>query len=490
MNTRLLRYLLFAAFFLSTGCANQTTPPGGKKDITPPKLLKATPSDSMRNSRTKRIELTFDEYITINDPIKEVQISPLLAIQPVVTNNGKKVIIKIIDSLLEENTTYRLSLGSAVRDLHESNVFAGYSYTFSTGAYFDSLQLNGRVTNAATGLPDTSGILVGLYAGNEGDSAIVRHKPKYITRPDASGYFIFRGLPDKKFRIYALKDANDNLIYDGPGEMIAFSDQLARPGDTTAKISLRLFAQKDTSSNKGIDSVRNGRPGARQPAAKDGFTYTVNVDTANLSKRTFDINKHLSIVFSRIPAINKDKITLVYDSVGVSVPVKLAFNTDTLHPSVLSLNNSWLENTAYTLRLAKGFAKDTSGKDLLPAKYNFRTKEDEDYGKITVHLPSKYNSPDHLLMVVAENDTVYQKPVTDTIVNLARLAPARYTFRVIADKNRNGKWDSGNLFGKKQPEEVIPYREPFTLKAGWENIIDFEPIPVPQRSAERPGAKK
>ena len=140
--------------------------------------------------------------------------------------------------------------------------------------------------------------------------------------------------------------------------------------------------------------------------------------------------------------------------------------------------------------MAKGFAKDTSGTDALPAKFTFRTREDEDYGKISVHLPAKYVAPEYLLMITTESDTVYQKPVTSAIVNLVKLRPAKYTFRIIADKNRNGIWDSGNLFEKRQPEEVIPYPDVLTLKAGWENIIDFEPKPATKKTNDRPGAGK
>jgi len=32
-------------------------------------------------------------------------------------------------------------------------------------------------------------------------------------------------------------------------------------------------------------------------------------------------------------------------------------------------------------------------------------------------------------------------------------------------------WDTGDLLGRIQPEEIIPYQEPLNMKAGWENII-------------------
>ena len=113
----------------------------------------------------------------------------------------------------------------------------------------------------------------------------------------------------------------------------------------------------------------------------------------------------------------------------------------------------------------------------MPGRYVFRTRNDDDYGKIKVHLPAKYNNTKYLLLVTTDRDTVYQKPVRDTIINLPRLRPDKYTFRIIVDKNRNGKWDTGDLFGKLQPEEVIPYPDKVILKPGWDNTIDFEQKP-------------
>ena len=146
----------------------------------------------------------------------------------------------------------------------------------------------------------------------------------------------------------------------------------------------------------------------------------------------------------------------------------------------------------YKLRLVKGFAKDSAGVDVVPSWYSFRTKEDDDYGKITIHLPAKYSNSDYLLKVLADNDSVYQQSVTDATIVLRRLKPAAYTIRLIVDKNRNGKWDTGDLLAKRQPEEVIPYKEIINLKAGWENVVDdFEKkLPLkPLMNKNLPGMK-
>ena len=504
------RILLCFFITVCAGCANITAPTGGKKDIAPPKLREIDPSDSLLNTKVKRIDLDFDEYITVSDVSKEVELSPILSIAPAVTSNNKHVVVKIVDTLLEENTTYRLSFGKAIKDLHEGNPFAGYTYTFSTGAYFDSLQLRGTVINAATGLADTGGVLVVLYSAKDNDSAIVRHKPKYVAKADATGAFIFKGLPGRSFRIYALKDANNNLVYDGAidNEMIAFNDAPVTPSETPTKkatadmqqpVLLRMFTEiVDTSVKKSTDSVSKdggGFKGRNKKNTGGGPAYSVNIDTSNAIHRTFDITHPVNLVFSAPPQLNQNKISLSYDSAGTTITPPLVIAADTAHPLTMHIfpgypgEMAWEQDRVYTLRLAKGFAKDTAGKDLMPSKYVFHTTEDEDYGILHIHLPAKYSSSLYLLMVTVEKDTIYYKPVSDTLISLSRLRPGKYTCRIVVDKNRNGKWDTGDLFGKIQPEEVIPYKDVTALKAGWEYTIDFEQQPIPKNNGGKDNVK-
>ena len=490
MNTRGAHFILFFILCISAGCANITAPTGGKKDKIPPKLVSIDPPDSLKNTRVKRIEMYFDEYITVSDPVKEVQLSPILSIAPQVTGLNKHVIVKIVDSLLENNTTYRLSFGNAIKDLHEGNAFAKYTYTFSTGPYFDSLQLRGSVTDALTGLYDLDGVVAELYYASDNDSAVVRHKPKYVAKVDATGKFVFKGLPKRTFRIYALKDANENLIYDGPvpGDMIGFADNTVVPNDTgMAPIEIRVFAEiPDTAGKKTLDSAVNKKDkitDKTKKTPKNEFTYSVNVDTSNKEKKTFDVTGPVKITFNRLPALNRDKITLAWDSSDVAVQVPTIQELDTVHRVLKVSPVKWKEDAVYTLRLVKGFAKDTAGSDLVPSRYTFHTMDEDNYGEVTMHLPGKYyNNNLYLFKVYSDADSIYQKPVKDTIIVLSYLKPGKYNFRIIVDKNKNGKWDTGDLLGKKQPEEVIPYKDgPLNVKAGYKYDQDFvqKPAPVP-----------
>lgn len=498
MSFSTFRYILLVLMVcIGTGCANIVPPGGGAKDVKAPVLVSVSPADSQLNTKPKRIDLHFNEYITLSDVSTQVQISPILPIQPIVTSVNKKVSIKLADSLLQPNTTYRISFGTAIKDLHEGNVYSGYTYTFSTGNYFDSLELDGRVLSAVTGLPDSGTVLVLLYDHTETDSVVARKKPLYITTAQKDGNFSFKGLPGKSFKIFALKDYNANMMYDGGDEWIGFADNIVKAGDTLqSNIELRVFQQvRDTTEKADTTNKSVAKPSLKgfstKPStkAKEGFTYEVpGIDTANQRSRSKEITKSIEVNFNKhIATITHDRITLSYDSADVNVPASFTVGQDTLKNSLL-IRTKWQENTLYTLKLLKGFAKDTGGNDAMPSKYSFRTKRDEDYGKLNIHISPAYLSSQNLLFVKNERDTIYQKPITDTLVHLTLLQPETYTIQIIVDKNGNGKWDPGILFLKLQPELVIPYGNTIPLKAGWENTIDF--IPVDNTSKSKWGKNK
>lgn len=489
MSFPLLRScLLILVLSTAVGCANIVPPGGGKKDVTPPKLRAITPADSQLNTRVNRIEMYFDEFVTVSDVSKELHISPALTIAPTMTGTNKKVVVKIPDSLLQDNTTYRISFGNAIKDLHEGNVYSSRSYTFSTGGWFDSLQLKGVVYDAASGLPDTAAATrILLYDAILADDIVVKQKPAYVTTSDRSGHFLFQGLPNKAFKIFALKEKNENLQFDGDDELIAFYDEPVQPKKDTSIIRLDIFKElidslhkknNDSSAQAGMNSrnAKFGDPANNTPQLDNKhFTYLAMIDTSDRKKRTVGITSPITVFFSRkVKELNAQRISLRVDSADIDVESGFNASMDTSMKK-MSLKVNWKENTLYTLRLLKSFAKDSAGVDALPSKYVFRTKQEEDYGKMEIHLPARYKSKEYLLNVVHDDaDSVYLLPISDTIVVLTHLDAGLYKINIIHDTNGDGKWTAGDLKRRKHPETVIPYSTTIMMKPGWEHQIDFD----------------
>ena len=247
-----LKYLVFSlglllTAFLAQRCANAVAPTGGPKDTTPPVVVAAVPENQSTHFIGKKIEITFDEYITLENANQNVLISPPLKEKLDIKLKNKTVVVKFKENLVP-NTTYTINFGSAIKDLHEGNPFKDYVYSFSTGDHIDTLSITGKVVDAETMKP-IENVYVGLYAADRDnlDSLPMTTAPNYISKTDKEGQFSLNGLADKSYRVFALKDANANLYFDLANEASAFHDMLVSPSDSTLKpITLRMFTEVDS----------------------------------------------------------------------------------------------------------------------------------------------------------------------------------------------------------------------------------------------------
>lgn len=412
----------------------------------------------------------------VHDLEKNLSTSPLLPIPPTVTAFGKSVEIQLPDSSLKANTTYRITLGDAMTDNREQTPYKDFVYTFSTGNYFDSLRLKGRVWDAATGLPDSTATIF-LYPAAKPDTIVFRERPDYISKVKPNGSFLFEGLPNQPFKIFAVADDDHNYIYSPSTEKIDFFNHSVTPAaQPDSNIDFAIFRE---SLN---DSIKPAPP---KPASKNRFDnkrrkeekqnqpeYRVIVDTISKTG-SFDLSTPLQIeLYSTIEHLDSNRIYLSYDDKGIDVE---AIHTLTIDSSEISLNTQWQPDKIYTLRLIKGWATDTSGQELSPGKYIFRTRPLDFYATLNINLDSTYVGPQRLLILLNEGKTVWEKKALTPKLNITLLKPGDYNLRLIIDKNENERWDTGNLLERKHAEKVIPYQGKIMLKAGWINDVDFKP---------------
>ena len=225
-------------------CANIGTPDGGPYDETPPKFMGGTPQLRAVNVKSQKFELEFDEFIKLEKPSEKVVISPPQLEQPEIKVVGRKVVGELLDTL-KESTTYTIDFSDAIVDNNEGNPMGHFTYTFSTGASIDTMEVSGTVLEASN-LEPIKGIQVGLHK-DLADSAFTVKAFDRVSRTDSRGRFSIRGVAPGKYRIYALKDGNQNYLFDSKSEMIAFSDSIIIPSsmpstrqDTLWKDSLTI----------------------------------------------------------------------------------------------------------------------------------------------------------------------------------------------------------------------------------------------------------
>ncbi len=217
--------VLFLLLFFSS-CANRGIgPQGGPKDTIPPRMVKEQPLNQSVNFHGKKIEITFNEYLQLDNIQQNLLVSPPQQVSPIVKAVGKKVTVEMQEDLID-STTYTLDFGNAICDYTEKNPMRGYVFAFSTGDRIDSMEVYGRVANAED-LNPVSGLMVGLQA-NLHDSAFSTLPFTRVARSDSLGEFGIQNLRNGVYRLYALQDQSRDFLYQ-PGEGLAFSDSLVIP---------------------------------------------------------------------------------------------------------------------------------------------------------------------------------------------------------------------------------------------------------------------
>lgn len=196
---------------LMAACASIGHPEGGPRDTTPPVFMASDPMPGTTNFAGKKITLTFDENIQLDDASSKIVVSPAQSQTPAFSSNGKRVTIELRDTLLP-NATYTIDLADAVKDLNEGNILDGLAIDFATGDSIDSLKISGMVLEART-LEPAQGMLVGVYS-DLSDTAITTRRLERIAKTNQLGQFTIRNLKPGEYRVYAINDMNRDYMWD------------------------------------------------------------------------------------------------------------------------------------------------------------------------------------------------------------------------------------------------------------------------------------
>ncbi|MFV1448891.1 Ig-like domain-containing protein [Maribacter sp. HS] len=537
MSRKILGFIfVFIIILVSYQCAQRGNPTGGPKDITAPELTRAEPPNMTTNFKGQKIRLYFNELVKLKDIQKQLIISPPLKNSPVLSpiGNANKYVEITIKDTLAPNTTYTLNFGQGIVDNNEENPKSFFTYVFSTGDYIDSLELKGVVKDAFNKKPDDF-ISVMLYKIDTSytDSTIYKRPPNYITNTlDSAIIFKLNNLKEGKYALFGVKDAANNNLFDQKTDKIAFvKDTINLPTDSiylltlfkeipdysvavptmeaSNKISFGYYGEgSDISINTLTeipDTVKTIITKERDkdtlnfwftPYEMDSLIFTLTNeklkvrDTFKVKSRkvAFDslkisLSQNGNIEFdkpinllSNTPLIRFDstKIKLMdKDSIEIAVNVKL----DSLR-NLLNFDFKIDPDQNYRMELIPGAVTDFFETTNDSVAFSFKTKSPADYGNLTLNLNG--NSIVYPIIVQLTNEKgELQREIYATepqVYTFDNLNPGKYQARVIFDLNGNGKWDTGNLLKKIQPEKISYYPALIELRANWEKIETFNLI--------------
>lgn len=523
------RFILLFCSLCITGCALRVPPTGGIKDAEAPKIVKCMPDNNALNFAGNRIEIVFNEYITLQDLSKQLVISPPLPQEPEITTDKKTLLIKLPDSLLA-NTTYTINMGNAVIDVHESTPYVNLSYVFSTGAFIDSLSCSGRIYDAKT-LKTEKGNGVYLYH-NLADTVVYNTIPDYVSITNEQGFFSINQLKPGTYKIFAHKDGNSNYKFDSKTEAIAFAHNINLPDSSlqlplfiepdtmphllkaqylmpgkaqfifTAPITQLLFKpigtfdckyelgqQKDTlmlyCADTLIDSVHavvynglylvdtvhvNLKPAKLKTGKGSETVFNLG---SNLASGYLEKGQQLTLYFDNpVQVLDTTMVTLWRDSTA-KLPLKMEAIDKSNRAYRIAFETS--ENNSYKLLLPKKCITDLFGNSNDSIEIAFKTRDIKEYANISVRLTFENKSTPLIMLLLTESGHTVRSnaPLNDGSFVFENVLPGKYQLRLIADRNNNGIWDGGSYAKKQQPEKVYNFNETLSSRSNWDVDLNW-----------------
>ena len=219
-------------------CANIGNPSGGPIDKTPPIFMRSNPTPNAVNVKDRKIEISFDEIVTLKDPSTKIIVSPAQTEMPRMSALGRKVTVELVDSLLP-NTTYTIDFSNSIQDNNEGNAIDNFAFAFSTGSVIDSMRVSGYVIDSRT-LEPMQSVVVGLQS-NLADSAFHKEKLQRVALTNDRGQFTIRNVSPGSYHIFALKDLDRDYKFGNPTEDIAFLDSIIVPSIGTREAADTVY---------------------------------------------------------------------------------------------------------------------------------------------------------------------------------------------------------------------------------------------------------
>ncbi len=459
----LVLFFMVLRIVVLTSCANIIPPGGGPIDSLPPRLVITSPKDSAIGVSVlpQNINLMFDEYVTLDNVLSALIVSPTLPHSPLVDSKLRNVTIRIKDTL-EPNTTYSFNFGNAIKDVNEGNIARGITYIFSTGRTIDYNTYGGKILLAETGKVDSSMIVV-LHK-NLSDTAIIKLRPRYYTRLNGSGEFMFHNLPAGDFSVYAIGKESFAKKYDDSTLLFAFRNSPVSISANTITDTLYAFeAFKRKTGTSSLSPVK--LPGN----ADKRLRYTVDLDAGKQ-----DLLNDMNLLFTRkLTSFDSTKFVLYDTNYNRIQGYRVSLDTN---KTKVTLKYKWKEATPFSLLIAKDAVADSGGNTLSKADtIRFFTKKETDYGSIRLRFTNLTLSKNPVLQFVQNDKIIESFPLTQAELSRKMYRPGTYDLRILFDTNKNGIWDTGRFpANKQQPEIVFLIPKQLVIRSNWDNEVTIE----------------
>lgn len=155
--------------------------------------------------------------------------------------------------------------------------------------------------------------------------------------------------------------------------------------------------------------------------------------------------------------------------------VPVHFVRDTARLRRWYIHAPWTTGMQYTLTIPAGAITDIAGfsNDSIVGKYT--VYDPEKFATVKIHVTGRDDTTRYIIQLLDGSNSLKQekRDVVTGEVQFNYVPAGEIKFRIIEDRNGNGKWDTGNVVERLQPERAEIYaneqgEDTFATKTNWE----------------------
>ena len=243
-------------------------------------------------------------------------------------------------------------------------------------------------------------------------------------------------------------------------------DTTGKDAPTETTIRFKDFIKIETTSRK-------SRRGEEQKEETPKLQIATKVNETLVMEIGFEL-----IFNAPLTKINREKINLYeFDDEGKN-PKKVSFSltADTANLCIYKFQaNKWESGLAYDVEFLTGAFSDIYNLENDSVRKRIQTPNIDKFSILELNFKNTENN--YIIQLLRNKKVVQTKQINyDGAVKFSFIEPDMYSIRIIEDKNNNGRWDTGSLQQRLQPERVKMYRfedgkNSINLRQGWENIM-------------------
>ncbi len=214
----------------------------------------------------------------------------------------------------------------------------------------------------------------------------------------------------------------------------------------------------------------------KAPEEKNPFTFKMSTSGEQ------NPEKPLAIDFD-YPIVKFDSLAVRFtlESEEGQQPVAAHFRQDTANMRRWYLDAPWQQNSKYKLIIPQGAITDLAGYSNDSISGSYTTFDAEKYATVKIDLVPRDDGSAYIVQLLNGSGSLQQEKtgLRGGKVQFNYVPAGDIKLRVIEDRNDNGKWDTGNVVERREPERAEFYvdeqgTDTFATKTNWEFEIKMD----------------